>query len=110
EGQQFELFTINIPTVIITEIITATPTTIIETIIRTQVTIQTETPNYFNDTNVINQDIITVIAITIIAEVIIFVKYQARIKKKTNIADNYINNTLRQEEIVTNTITPIANV
>ncbi|CAG8710128.1 3651_t:CDS:1, partial [Dentiscutata heterogama] len=67
EGQQFKLFNINIPTVIITEIITATPTTIIETIIGTQIAIQTEIPNYFNDTNIINQDIITVIAITIIA-------------------------------------------
>ena len=106
-GQQpFTFITLTIPTVtqFITPTITPTPTTVITTILTTE----TLTPGYFNDQNIITQDIVSIILTILIVGIVFWTKSRQRTKQKLNIAERYLNDTLRTGETVNNTITPIA--
>ena len=103
--QQFSFLTLTIPTETQTNYITQTQTGQLTTVYQTSTT--TLTPSYFQDTNVITQDIVTGLLVILIILLSTYFGYQQRLKSKLKLADAIQNKKDQLYNNVTGTIAPI---
>ena len=109
-GVQFLILTISTTTIFITVSQTPVYTTVLETTTVTttinSTATTTITPSYVNDTNVITQDIVTIILLAFAIAIVVYVNYRHRLGKKLKIANNHLDYAERIATTLNDTIKP----
>ena len=109
-GVQFLTLTIPTTTIFITVSQTPVYTTVLETTTVTttinSTATTTITPSYVNDTNIITQDIVTIILLAFTIAIVVYVNYRHRLEKKLKIANNHFDYAERITTTLDDTIKP----
>ena len=107
-SQQFSLVTISVPTITqtlnITITQTAQPTTIFQT--TTTMTTKTATPLYFQDQNLIVQDIVIALIAVFTFILAVYFGYKQRLNKKLKLAEKEQNRIYQIASAIDTTIIP----
>src|SRR6185437_6839781 len=107
-SQQFSLLTISVLTITqtlnITTTQTAQPTTIFQT--TTTTTTETVTPSYFQDQNVIVQDIVTALIAVFTFILAVYYGYKQRLNNKLKLAEKEQQRIYQIASTIDSTITP----
>src|SRR5260364_101978 len=109
-SQQFTLLTISVPTITQTLNVTVTQTAQPTTIYQTTVTTATVTPSYFQDSNVIIEDIVIALIAILIFIIAVYFGYKQRLNKKLKLAEREQTRILQLANQIESTITPISTV
>src|SRR5260363_116923 len=106
-SQQFTLLTISVPTITQTLNVTITQTAQPTTIYQTAITTATVTPSYFQDSNVIIEDIVIALIAVFTFILAVYFGYKQRLNNKLKIAEREQTRILQLANQIDSTITPI---
>ena len=106
-SQQFTFLTISVPTVTQTLNITITQTAQPTTIYQTAITTATVTPSYFQDSNVIIEDIVIALIVVLIFIIAVYFGYKQRLDSKLKLAEREQTRILQLANQINSTITPL---
>jgi carbohydrate-binding DOMON domain-containing protein len=106
-SESFTFLTISVPTVTQTYNITITQTTVQPTTIyQTTLTTTTVTPTYFQDPNVITEDIVIVITVILVFILAVYFGYKQRLNNRLRIAEREEQRAFNIAHTIDSTITP----
>lgn len=106
-SQQFTLLTISVPTITQTLNVTITQTAQPTTIYQTAITTATVTPSYFQDSNVIIEDIVLALIAVFTFILAVYFGYKQRLNNKLKLAEREQTRILQLANQIDSTITPI---
>src|SRR6185312_12107360 len=109
-SQQFSLLTISVPTITQTLNVTTTQTAQPTTAFQTATTTETVTPSYFQDQNVIIQDIVIALIAVFTFILAVYFGYKQRLNKKLMLAEKEQNRIYQIALSIDSTIVPTPSV
>ena len=105
-SQQFSLLTTSVPTITQTLNVTVTQTVQPTTVFQTTTTTETVTPSYFQDQNVIIEDIVIVIIAVFTFILAVYFGYKQRLNNKLKLAEKEQQRIYQLASTIDTTITP----
>jgi len=109
-SQQFSLLTISVPTITQTLNVTITQTAQSTTVFQTTTTTETVTPSYFQDQNVIVQDIVIALIAVFTFILAVYFGYKQRLNNKLKLAEKEQQRIYQLVSTIDTTITPTTSV
>jgi len=109
-SQQFSLLTISVPTITQTLNVTTTQTAQPTTVFQTTTTTETVTPSYFQDQNVIVQDIVIALIAVFTFILAVYFGYKQRLNNKLKLAEKEQQRIYQLASTIDTTITPTTSV
>ena len=106
-SQQFTFLTISVPTVTQTLNVTITQTAQPTTIYQTAITTATVTPSYFQDSNVIIEDIVIALIAVFTFILAVYFGYKQRLNNKLKLAEKEQQRIYQLASAIDSTITPV---
>ena len=109
-SQQFSLLTISVPTITQTLNITITQIAQPTTVFQTTTTTKTVTPSYFQDQNIIIEDIVIALIAVFTFILAVYFGYKQRLNNKLKLAEKEQQRIYQIAQQIDSTITPTTSI